>query len=183
MKKGIFIVALLLSGFAMQTASAQLTKALGVNINSQPVWGPVGYDHVDYYYMPDIDAYYNVPSRKYYYFDRGQWVPSYSLPPAHSNYDVYNGYKVVVNEPYPYRRADVYRVKYAGFKNRHDQIIIRNSDEVKYYQVKGHPKHLKWKAEKGSNHDNRNHDKWKVDTRNNQDNGNHKNKGKGKGRH
>jgi len=173
MKKMILMVALLLSGIAIQTASAQLTVALNHNIGSQPIWGPVGYDHVDYYYMPDIDTYYNVPTRKYYYFDRGQWVPSYSLPAANRNYDIYNGYKVVVNEPYPYRRADVYRVKYAGYKNKHDQLIIRDSHEEKYYVIKNHPDHGKWKKDKG----------YKDDNRNNQDNGNHKNRGKGKGRH
>ena len=34
------------------------------------IWGPGGYDHVDYYYMPDIDAFYKVPTRQFYYFDR-----------------------------------------------------------------------------------------------------------------
>ena len=43
MKKAFFIASLLLSGFLYETASAQIT----VNIGSQPVWGPVGYDHVD----------------------------------------------------------------------------------------------------------------------------------------
>ncbi len=172
MKKAFFIVALLLSGFAIEKATAQVR--VNINIGSQPTWGPVGYDHVDYYYMPDIDAYYNVPTRQYYYFDRGRWVSAYALPPVYSNYDVYNSYKVVVNDPYPYRHAEMYRVKYAGYKNRHDQMIIRNSHEEKYYQIKDHPDHDKWKEDK--------HDKWKDDKRDNRDNGNHKNKGRGKGR-
>ena len=167
MKKTLFIVSLLLSGFIYETASAQIN----INIGSQPVWGPVGYDHVDYYYMPDIDAYYYVPNRQYIYLEGNRWTFANSLPPRF-NYNIYNGYKVVINEPQPYRHAEVYRVKYVGYKGNHGQQIIRDSREEKYYVVKGHPEHYKWKKDKGH----------KDDERGNQDNGNHKNKGKGKGR-
>jgi len=166
MKKGIFMVALLLSGIAIQTTSAQLRIGININIGNQPTWGPVGYDHVDYYYLPDIDVYYNVPNRQYIYEERGRWVTTSSLPPRYRNYDLYSGYKVVVNEPTPYRHAVQYRTKYAAYKNNHDQQVIRNSHEEKYWQIKDHPEHNKWKDDKRDNHDN----------------GNHKNKGKGKGR-
>lgn len=56
MKKLILSAALLLSCFAVKTASAQVSVSLGVNIGSQPAWGPVGYDYANYYYMPDIDT-------------------------------------------------------------------------------------------------------------------------------
>ncbi len=46
------------------------------------------------------------------------------VPARYRNYDFKRGYKVVINEPYPYRRADVYRVKYKGFKGNHGQKII-----------------------------------------------------------
>jgi hypothetical protein len=39
----------------------------------------------------------------------------------------------------------MYRVKYAGFKNNHSQQIIRNSHEQKYFIIKGHPEHYKYK--------------------------------------
>jgi hypothetical protein len=172
MKKVIFILALVLSGVAINTASAQLRIGLNINIGSQPIWGPVGYDHVDYYYMPDIDVYYNVPNRQYVYQERGRWIFASSLPARYRNYDLYSGYKVVVNEQYPYRHAAMYRTKYAAYKNNHDQQVIRNSHEEKYFQIKEHPEHNKWKEDKGP----------KDDKRDNHDNGNQKNKGKGKGR-
>ena len=52
----------MVSLFSIDDAKAQIN--LHININQQPVWGPTGYDHVDYYYLPDINAYYNVPSRQ-----------------------------------------------------------------------------------------------------------------------
>src|ERR1051325_9202220 len=126
MKKTILIVTLLLSGFVFKTAIAQVHVRLNVNIGAQPVWGPVGYDHVEYYYMPDIDAYYYVPTRQYIYQERGRWLFAASLPPRFHNYDVYTGYKVVINEKTPYRRANNYRTMYAPYKGRHNQAIIRN---------------------------------------------------------
>lgn len=157
MKKTILIVTLLLSGFVFQTANAQLHIGLKINIGNQPVWGPVGYDHVDYYYMPDIDAYYYVPTRQYIYQERGRWTFATSLP-SRFNYDLYSGYKVVVNEPTPYRHPEVYRTKYASFKGHHDQQIIRNSHDSRYFEIKDHPEHNKWNNghNNGNNHNDHN---------------------------
>jgi hypothetical protein len=80
MKKTILIIALLAGGLVVQTASAQFHVSLKVNVATQPVWGPVGYDHVEYYYMPDIDAYYYVPTHQYIYMQRGRWIFASSLP-------------------------------------------------------------------------------------------------------
>lgn len=63
--------------FGVASLSSIDTKAqvsVNINIGSQPQWGPSGYDHVDYYYLPDIDAYYNVPNKQYIYLNNGNWV-------------------------------------------------------------------------------------------------------------
>ena len=150
MKKTILIAALLLSGFAFTAATAQIRVNIRANIGAQPVWGPVGYDHVEYYYMPDIDAWYYVPTRQYIYQDRGRWSFAESLPPRYHNYDVYSGYKVVVNDPKPYRNAPKYRTMYAPYKGRH-QEIIRNSHDARYFEIKDHPEHNKWRNEHDRN--------------------------------
>lgn len=124
-------------------SNAQVRFNLNVNIGSQPTWGPVGYDHVEYYYLPDIEAYYYVPRHQFVYMSGGRWIFSTSLPPRYRNYDLYNGYKVVVNEPNAYRNFNRDRSRYSNYRGRHDQVIIRNSDEPKYYVVKGHPKYRK----------------------------------------
>jgi hypothetical protein len=131
MKKIIIAAAILVSGFAFNNkAEAQIS--LNVNIGSQPDWGPVGYDRADYYYMPDIDTYYSVPTREYVYLNDNRWIRSRTLPSRYSNYNVYNNYKVVINEPNPWERATVYRTRYASYKGRHDQVIIRNSKDAKF---------------------------------------------------
>jgi hypothetical protein len=145
MKKVIFATAVILGCFSIKTANAQIHLNVGINIGSQPDWGPTGYDHVDYYYMPDIDAYYDINAHQYVYYNNNVWVHTASLPPRYANYDVYHGYKVVVNEHTPWVHNDVYRKKYTSYKGRHDQTVIRDSHETKY---KNH-----WKGDHGRNHD------------------------------
>jgi hypothetical protein len=132
MKKLILSAAILLGCLTVKTATAQVSVSLGVNIGSQPAWGPVGYDYANYYYMPDIDTYYDVPTHQYVYFDNNVWVHRAYLPVRYRHYNLYNGYKVVINDRNPWLRHDVYRTRYAGFRGRHDQIIIRNSHDARY---------------------------------------------------
>ena len=130
MKKIIITTAIFFSLLTAKVATAQIS--FNINIGSQPAWGPVGYDHADYYYMPDIDSYYDVPNHQYVYYDNNTWVRRASLPQRYSNYNVYNGYKVVVNDRDPWTRNDVYRNKYASYRGRTGQTVIRDSRDVKY---------------------------------------------------
>ncbi|UKT65281.1 hypothetical protein [Pedobacter mucosus] len=139
MKKLIlFAAVLMVSFFNIKNANAQVS--LNINIGSQPVWGPTGYNHVDYYYFPDIDTYYYVPSGQYIYQNGGRWVWVNSLPSQYGNFDVYNSYKVVINKPKPYLQNNTYVNQYSKYKNYGGkQTIIRDSRDAKYYVVKGHP--------------------------------------------
>jgi len=140
MKKIILTAAILLSCLSVKIASAQIS--LSINIGSQPDWGPVGYDHADYYYLPDIDSYYDVNAHQYVYLNNNVWVHGASLPPRYGNYDVYHSYKVVVNQRNPWVHNDVIRKKYVTYKGRRDQTIIRDSKEVKYSNH--------WKGDRGN---------------------------------
>jgi hypothetical protein len=155
MKKLTFLGMLLFSMAFSRQAQSQIN--VNVNFGAQPAWGPVGYDRADYYYLPDIDAYYDVPQRKFIYMDGNRWVTANGLPARYSSYNLYNGYKVVINEPRPFERADIYRVKYAKYKGNRGQAVIRDSHDNRY-------------KNNGPNYSGH------------QDNGNHKNKGKGKGK-
>ncbi|WP_158825728.1 hypothetical protein [Mucilaginibacter lacusdianchii] len=131
MKKIILAAAILVSGLAFnKPANAQVS--LNINIGSQPDWGPVGYDRAAYYYMPDIDTYYSVPTHEFVYLSGNRWVHANSLPARYRNYDLYNSYKVVVNDRNPWEHASTYRNRYANYKGRRGQAIIRDSRDVKY---------------------------------------------------
>lgn len=132
MKKFLFTAAILISCAFFKPLYAQVHLSVGVNIGSQPEWGPVGYDHADYYYMPDIGVYYDVPAHQYVYYNNNAWVRAAYLPPRYRNYDIYHGYKVVINQPRPWVRDDIYRTRYANYRGRRDQVIIRDSRDERY---------------------------------------------------
>lgn len=159
MKKLTILVVLFFSIAMHQQTYGQVRLNINLNLGSQPAWGPVGYDRVDYYYMPDIDAYYNVPQRQFIYLEHDRWIFASSLPSRYSGYNLYSGYKVVVNEPRPYLRGNVYREKYADYRGGRGprQEIIRDSHDERY---------------KNNGRNNNHHE----------DHGNGKNKGRGNGK-
>jgi hypothetical protein len=113
------------------SANAQVRVQVNVNVGSQPQWAPVGYDHVDYYYIPDIDVYYSVPRQRFIYLDGGRWQFAAALPERYRSYDIYRGYKVVVNDPEPYRHCEIYRERYKKYKASYgQQVVIRDHPHV-----------------------------------------------------
>ena len=136
----IFFIAAFIALGISHNANAQIT----INIGLQPIWGPSGYDYVENYYLPDIDAYYDVQRRVYVYDDGGRWVTSSNIPPRYSNFDLYNAHKVVINERQPWTHHDRDRQQYAQYRGRHDQHPIRDAHEQKYWENPGHPEHNKW---------------------------------------
>lgn len=144
MKKFIF-AAFLFAGFTLsQSADAQIS--IRINIGNQPAWGPVGYDYARYYYLPEANVYYDVDAARYMYLERGRWITARKLPSMYRGINLYNTYKVVINRNYaPYRdnRKDI--LAYGRYQNVHNQYVIRDSRDVKYYQSRYHPKHKEWR--------------------------------------
>jgi hypothetical protein len=112
MKKMIVLI-LLIGGLA---STQKVDAQISINLGLQPAWGPTGYQYVDYYYLPDIETYYYVPSKQFIYLNNGKWIYSAGLPSRYRTYNLYNGYKVVANEPKPYLQHATYKVKYTKFK-------------------------------------------------------------------
>ncbi|MDB5019928.1 MAG: hypothetical protein JWQ28_1055 [Pedobacter sp.] len=167
---------ILASSFIYKAADAQVRVNLNVNLGSQPQWGPSGYDHVDYYYMPDLDMYYNVPNRTYTYNQGNRWVTVNSVPAHYRNYDFYRGYKVVVNEQNPWNHNDNYRTRYASYKGNRDQVNLRDYDRrvvktkvVKYNKYDKPDKHQRYEEVRNVRSYNDNYDG--HDQRGNKDHG------------
>jgi hypothetical protein len=96
MKKLLLISAIAISGMFYNTANAQIRLHVGVRLGGpvvvpapEPVayQEPVAYNDDDYYYLPDVDAYYNVGQQCYYYNDGGNWVSAAYLPGAYRDYE------------------------------------------------------------------------------------------------
>ncbi len=147
MKKQIWLIALLL---ACTGINSRAQVSVNINIGLQPIWGPVGYDYVEYYYIPDIDVYYDVRQQQYVYFDNNVWIIRRSLPPRYSSYNLYSGYKVVINDPKPWTRHEQYRTQYVQYRGRGGQGVIRDSRDTRYYANPKHPHHKEWKGNAGN---------------------------------
>ncbi len=121
-------IKLILVAFTLVFSTMNIAKAqVNVNVNIGPAWGPAGYSGVRYYYIPDVEAYYDVPSAMFIYYSGGVWVHRAYLPVRYRSYDLYNGYKVVMtdyrgNKPYIYHKS--YKVKYAkGYRGKPQKTI------------------------------------------------------------
>jgi hypothetical protein len=64
---------------------------------------------------------------QFIYFDRGRWIRSRYLPRPYRNYDLYNGYKVVLNDYHgtrPYTYFNNHKMKYyKGYKGSPQRAI------------------------------------------------------------
>ena len=60
-----FVVFVLVLFFASVT---QAQVSVHLSIGTPPSWGPVGYSDVRYYYLPYVDAYYDVQTSMFIYF-------------------------------------------------------------------------------------------------------------------
>lgn len=121
--------------------SAMSQISVNVHIGTPPAWGPAGYNSVRYYYLPDVEAYYDVQHSMFIYMVGNSWVHRSYLPARYKNYDLYGGYKVVMNDyrgNSPYSNFKSYKIKYAkGYRGKSQRTIgIRNDRNIN--QVKSH---------------------------------------------
>lgn len=122
------IIAAILILFLSGTAIAQVTVVIG----TPPLWGPVGYNNVQYYYLPDVESYYDVYNSRFIYYEGGNWVHRKYLPMQYRRYDLYNGYKVVMSDYHgtkPYVNFKHYKIMYAkGYKGQHQKTVGMKPD-------------------------------------------------------
>jgi len=123
--KALKLVALGIVLFFASAAQAQISVHL--NLGNPPAWGPSGYSDVQYYYLPDVEAYYDVNSSMFIYYEGRSWVRRSYLPSRYRNYDLYGGYKVVMNGYHgntPYYNHREFRTKYArGYRGQAQRTI------------------------------------------------------------
>lgn len=116
-----------IAALVLLSYSAKAQISVSVNFGSPPLWGPVGYTEARYYYLPDVEAYYDVQSSMFIYFGGGQWISRASLPRRYRNYDLYNGYKVVMTDyrgDAPYRNFNEHKMKYyKGYRGESQRTI------------------------------------------------------------
>ncbi len=107
---------LVLTGtFLLIAVTMQSQFSMSFNFGTPPLWGPVGYSQVQYYYLPDVEAYYDVLSHMFIYFSGATWVHRASLPSRYHDCDLYRGHKVVMPDYHggtPYSHFKEHKMKY-----------------------------------------------------------------------
>ena len=131
MKKMFIATAILLASAYLNNTKAQISFSL--NIGAQPSWGPVGYEHVEYYYIPDIQSYYYVPAHQFIYMNGGHWTFSNELPARYRGFDLFHSHKEVINEPQAYLHFADHRKQFDHYRGHYDkQVFIRDNHEDRY---------------------------------------------------
>lgn len=113
--------------FLFLAIAVQAQVSVSVNVGSPPAWGPAGYNDAGYYYLPDVESFYDVHSSTFIYYEGGTWVHRTYLPRRFRNYDLYGGYKVVMTDYHgnaPYTHFNDYKMKYK--KGYHGQAQKNN---------------------------------------------------------
>ena len=118
---------ILIGTLLVLSGAAKAQVSVNVNIGSPPMWGPSGYTEVRYYYLPAVEAYYDIEASMFIYYTRGVWVHRTYLPGRYRNYDLYNGYKVVMtdyrgNAPYIHFK-DHKKKYYRGYRDGNQRTI------------------------------------------------------------
>jgi hypothetical protein len=114
--------------------SVQAQISVRLNLGTPPQWGPSGYSDVRYYYLPDVEAYYDVQSSMFIYSNGVSWVKRSSLPTRYRNYDLYGGYKVPMSDyrgTRPYSDFRKHKVQYAkGYRGQAQRNIGERPERV-----------------------------------------------------
>jgi hypothetical protein len=134
----------------------QAQISVNLHIGTPPPWAPSGHTDIRFYYLPDVEAYYDVQSSLFIYQSGKKWVHRSHLPARYRNYNLYNGRKVMMsdyrgNSPYTHFRE--HKMKYGKGNRSHSQ------NDMKMPYRKGHteaPHHtMNNRENSGKGHDNR----------------------------
>lgn len=152
------LIAAVIILFASTSLHAQISVSL--NIGSPPSWGPAGYAEADYYYLPDVEAYYDIRATQFIYFGGGRWIRSRYLPREYRNYDLYSGYKVVLNDYHgsrPYRYFNDHKVKYCRGYHGRPQRTIGYNNRRKYDNHREYDNRREYDDDDDDDHDHEGH--------------------------
>jgi hypothetical protein len=115
---------LIIAGIAL-IFSGIVQAQVSVTIGTPPPWGPAEASGVRFYYLPDIEMYFDVNTAEYVYFSGGTWIHTRELPPAYRGHDLYREYKVPLRDYHgdsPWERHEEHHKSYPkGYNHGHYQ--------------------------------------------------------------
>lgn len=105
--------------FAILSTQAIAQIKVDVNIGTPtvvttPVWGPIVTTE-QYYFLPEIDTYYDIRNAQYLTLNNGTWVRTRNVPARYRTYNFNTGKVIVINDykgRAPYVKYSNHKVKY-----------------------------------------------------------------------
>lgn len=128
------LLGLLLTSFTMHSQ-----VSVNVNFGTPPVWAPADRVEVQYYYLPEVDVYYDVPAQRFIYIRNGRWYRSAALPAKYRGYNLREANVVYLtdyrgNAPCKFHKT--HKVKYG----KHGTVYVVKEAKQKGNSGKGHGK-------------------------------------------
>lgn len=138
------------------TFAAHLDAQVNVNVNlgTPPAWAHGNAVATQYYYLPEINSYYDVPSQQFLYLNNGKWVKAKKLPGKYKKYNLNKGKIIYLsdyrgNAPYNYNKK--HKAKYV--------MVGPNVHPVKYKKHKKNTNDKLFPKKKSNKHKNHKHKK------------------------
>lgn len=121
---------LLIAALLLGSSAAVAQVSVNINFGTPPVWAPADRVEVQYYYLPEIDVYYDVPGGLFIYYANGRWIRNAHLPSRCNHYDLRRGRVVYLtdyrgNAPYHYHKK--HRTRYVNVPER-TVVVYRDHD-------------------------------------------------------
>jgi hypothetical protein len=133
---------LVIAGLALIIAGT-IEAQVSVTI-TPPSWGPAEAPGIRFYFIPDIDVYFDVNTGEYIYISNGAWIHARELPPEYRDYDLYGAYKVPLRDYHgesPWEKHDDHHKAYPKGYN-HGQYQKTFGERPKGHDDDhGHDKH------------------------------------------
>ena len=137
-------IKILILGLIMTSFSTQ--SQIKVNFGTPPVWAPADRVATQYYYLPEIDSYYDVPTSQFIYVRKGAWYRSKALPARYKAYNLKSARVIYLtdykgNKPYFYHKD--HKIKY--YKKSNIYVVKSKKGNGHYkekedYHENGHGK-------------------------------------------
>ncbi|RVT74912.1 hypothetical protein EOD40_12120 [Flavobacterium sufflavum] len=115
--------------FAASTSQAQVS--INVNIGTpavvvRPAWVPQNHVNVDFYYIPEIESYYDVSAGLYVYLDNGNWCRTRYVPVRYRGCDLNNARRIELRGYHgsrPYTYYNNHNVRYYDNRNYNTRYV------------------------------------------------------------
>lgn len=105
--------------------SSTLFGQVSVGIN-------IGVPAPRYYYLQDIEAYFDIQASMYIFLSGGRWIHARMLPARYGHYDFDHGHKIIINDYHGSRPYNYYREHRSRFPKGHYENAGKNSWSPKH---------------------------------------------------